>query len=70
MVIRVCLDRPKRDSAHDGEWTIEGKHRHAETEGGRLQYSNERFGGASRVPLRNATGVSFQLHSSCIFFKT
>ena len=38
--IHVCFSRPKRDSAHDGEWTIEGKHRHAETEGGRLTYSN------------------------------
>ena len=68
-VIQVCLDRPKRDSAHDGEWTIEGTHRHVETEGERLKYSNERFGGASRVPLGNATGVSFQLHSSCILLK-
>ena len=36
-VIQLCFDRPKRDSAHEGEWTIEGAHRHVETEGERLK---------------------------------
>ena len=69
-VIQACLDRPKRDSAHDGEWTIEGTHRHVETEGERLKYSNERFGGgiacAFRECDRGVISVAFQLH----FFKT